>query len=209
MLKLWGRANSSNVMKVTWLLGELGLAHERIDAGLAFGRTATPEYRAMNPLGVVPSLEDGDFTLFESNVICRYLCTAYAPNTSLFSQDTKGRAQIESWMDFQQTTISPMQSTVFQGLVRIAPEKRNWDAIHAAIVQGNKLWGILDARLASQDYVVANEFTIADITFGVHVHRWLKLDIPGRVDLPNLTAWYERLVARPAYQTHVVAIALT
>ncbi len=209
MLKLWGRANSSNVMKVTWTLDELGLAYERVDAGLAFGRTAEPEYRAMNPLGVVPSLQDGDFSLFESNVICRYLCTAYAPTTPIFSQDPQGRARIEAWMDFQQTAISPVQSTVFQGLVRIAPEKRNWEAIHAAIARGNQLWGILDSRLAGHDYVMDNNFTIADVTFGVHVHRWLNLDIPGRAAAPNLTAWYQRLLARPAYVANVSAIALT
>jgi len=209
MLTLWGRTNSSNVMKVTWLLGELGLAHERIDAGLAFGRTATAEYRAMNPLGVVPSLEDGDFTLFESNVICRYLCNAYAPDSPLFAQDPQGRARVEAWMDFQQTALNAAQSTVFQGLVRIAPEKRNWEAIHAAIAQGNKVWGILNTRLGGQNYVATNDFTIADITFGVHVHRWLNLDIPGRVEQPNLVAWYQRLLARPAYQAHVVAIAIS
>ncbi len=209
MLTLWGRNNSSNVMKVTWLLGELGLAHERIDAGLAFGRTATPEYRAMNPLGVVPSLEDGDFRLFESNVICRYLCTAYAPENPIFPQDTKGRATVESWMDFQQTAISPIQATVFQGLVRIAPEKRNWEAIHAAIARGNLVWGLLDERLSRQDYIALHHFTIADITFATHVHRWLNLDIPGRVEMPNLTKWYQRLCTRPAYVKHVVEIPMS
>ena len=209
MLTLWGRTNSSNVMKVTWLLGELDLPYERIDAGLAFGRTAMPEYRAMNPLGVVPSLEDDDYTLFESNVICRYLCNAYAPKSTLLPQDPKGRARVEAWMDFQQTAVNAAQSTVFQGLVRIPPEKRNWEAIHAAIATGNKVWGLLDARLESLFYIAMNDFTLADIAFGVHVHRWLNLDIPGRVEMPNLTAWYKRLLERPAYVKHVASIPMT
>ena len=209
MLTLWGRTNSSNVMKVTWLLGELDLPYTRIDAGLAFGRTSTPEYRSMNPLGVVPSLEDDDYTLFESNVICRYLCNAYAPKSGLLPQEARGRARVEAWMDFQQTAISPVMSTVFQGLVRVAPEKRNWDAIHAGIAQGNKVWGLLDDRLTTLFHVAMNDFTLADISFGVHVHRWLNLDIPGRAETPNLAAWYKRLLDHPAYVTHVASIPMT
>ena len=84
MLTLWGRTNSSNVMKVLWTLDELGLAYERIDAGGPYGRTNEPEYRAMNPLGVVPTLVDNGFSVFESNVIIRYLCNAHAPNSPLY-----------------------------------------------------------------------------------------------------------------------------
>jgi glutathione S-transferase len=102
-----------------------------------------------------------------------------------------------------------MMSTVFQGLVRIAPEKRNWDAIHAAIAQGNKLWGLLDARLGLQDYIAMNHFTIADITFATHAHRWINLEIPGRAEMPNLVKWYQRLCERPAYVTHVVEIPMS
>jgi len=99
--------------------------------------------------------------------------------------------------------LSRTQSTVFQGLIRIAPEKRDWNAIHAAIADGNKIWGIINDRLGRQDYVATGDFTIADITFGVHVHRWLNLDIPGKIEQPNLSRWYDRLLTRPAYKAHV------
>ncbi len=203
MLKLWGRNTSSNVMKVIWLLEELGLPYERIDAGLHFGRTATPEYRAMNPLGVVPSLEDGDLALFESNAILRYLATAYGRNNPMFPEDAKARAKIDAWMDFQQTALNRAQSIVFQGLVRTPEEKRDWTAIHAAIAEGNKVWGIMDARLATQKNVATDSFSLADIAFGVHVHRWLNLDIPGKLPTPHLLAWYETLLARPVYAEHI------
>ena len=208
MIKLWGRANSSNVMKVIWLLEELGLPCDRVDVGGPFGGTSTPEYRAMNPLGVVPSVEDDGLGLFESNVILRYLCNAHAPTTSLYPQDSKGRARVEMWMDFQQTAINKPQSTVFQGLVRTPPEKRDNAAITAAIAEAANIWAILDRRLSSQAYVATGDFSLADITFGVHVHRWLKLDIPGRPDAPNLSAWYQRLLERPAFKQHV-AIVIT
>ncbi len=202
MMKLWGRANSSNVMKVVWLLEELGLPYGRIDVGGPFGGTATPEYRAMNPLGVVPSLEEPDgFKLFESNVILRYVCNAHAPETPLYPRQAQPRATIESWMEFQQTAHNRAGSVVFQGMVRIAPEKRDHAAIDAALAELGGIWAILDQRLARHDYIVGGSFTLADIPFGVHAHRWFNMAIT-RPDLPHLQAWYERLVARPAYRTH-------
>jgi glutathione S-transferase len=203
MLKLWGRANSSNVMKVIWTLEELRLGYERVDVGGPFGGTATPEYRAMNPLGVVPSLEEPDgFTLFESNAIIRYLCNAHASSSPLYPQAPRGRAVVDVWLDFQQTALNRVQSIVFQGLVRIPPEKRDNKAIAAAITEAAGVWGILDARLAKQAHVVGADFSLADIAFGVHVHRWFNMDIPGRPDAPHLRAWYQRLLERPAYRQH-------
>ncbi|MBN8890966.1 MAG: glutathione S-transferase [Rhodospirillales bacterium 70-18] len=203
MIKLWGRANSSNVMKVIWLLDELGLPYARTDVGGPFGGTATAEYRAMNPLGLVPSLEEeGGFHLFESNSILRYLCNAHAPATPLYPQAPRPRATVEAWMDFQQTALNRPQSAVFQGLVRTPPKKRDNAAITAAIAEVAGIWGILDARLAGQDYVAGADFSLADITFGVHVHRWLNMAVPGRPEAPHLAAWYQRLLARPAYKAH-------
>lgn len=203
MLKLWGRANSSNVMKVMWLLEELGLPYHRIDIGGPFGGTSTPEYRAINPLGLVPTLEEPDgFTAFESNAILRYVCNAHAPATPLYPADPKGRARVEMWMDFQQTALNRPQSLMFQGLVRTPPEKRDNAAITAAIGDLNRIWGIIDARLAQHANVAGDDMSLADISFGVHVHRWLRLDVPGRAELPHLSAWYARLLARPAYAAH-------
>jgi glutathione S-transferase len=208
MLKLWGRANSSNVQKAIWLLEELGLPYDRVDVGGPFGGTSTPEYRAMNPLGMVPSMQDGDLALFESNVIMRYICNAYAPTTPLYPTDPTARAHVEMWMDFQQTAQSPPQSIVFQGLVRVAPEKRNHEAIAAAAKVLNGVWAIIDARLARHTHIVGNSFTLADIVYGMHAHRWLKMDVPGRLDVPHLAGWYDRMLQRPAFAKHV-ATAIT
>ena len=74
MIKIWGRNTSSNVQKAMWAVGELGLEHTRIDVGGAFGKNKEPAYLAMNPNGLVPTLEEDDgFTLWESNSIVRYL----------------------------------------------------------------------------------------------------------------------------------------
>jgi glutathione S-transferase len=205
MLRVWGRTTSSNVMKVLWLLGELGLDYERIDAGGTFGRTSTPEYRAMQPVGLVPALEDGNFTLFESNAILRYLCNAYAPASSLYPAPPRERGIVDAWLDFQQTVLTQPASTYFIGLVRTPPEKRDMAAITEAIAQGAKIWAILDERLGRMPYLCGDCLTIADIAFGPHVHRWLVLDLPGRPELKNLAKWYERLKQRAPYAMHCTA----
>ena len=203
MIKLWGRNTSSNVMKVIWLLEELGIAYDRVDVGGAFGGTATPEYRAMQPLGLVPAIEDGDFHLFESNSILRYICNAHAPATPLYPAQPQARGTVESWMDFQQTAINRPMGTVFLGLVRTPAAQRDMAAIAAAARDAAGLWAILDARLARHAYIASDSFSLADITLGIYVHRWLVMDVPDRPRAPNLEAWYQRLLARPAFTKHV------
>lgn len=208
MIKLWGRANSSNVMKVIWTLEELGLAYERIDVGGAFGGTATAEYRAMNPLGLVPSLQDGEVSLFESNAIIRYLCNAHAPGSPLYPTAPAARGVVEEWMEFQQTALNKPQGVVFWALVRTKPEDRDVKALAAAVKEAGEMWGIIDRRLARHPYVAGDQLTLADVSYGPHIHRWLNMDVEGRPEAPHLKAWYDRLLARPAFKAHV-AIKIT
>ena len=202
MRRLLGRANSSNVMKVIWLLEELGLPYERADVGGPFGGTDTPEYVAMNPNRVVPTLVEGDFVLWESNAILRYLASANVQDSPLWPRDARARASIDRWMDWQQTTLNRPQSTVFQGLVRTAPEQRDRAAIAAAAVEIGRVWGMLDGVLGRVPYVAGPEFTLADIALGVHVHRWFSFEL-DKPDLQHLRGWYDRLLTRPAYRAHV------
>jgi glutathione S-transferase len=199
---VWGRANSSNVMKVIWGLEELGLPYERRDVGGPFGQTDTPEYRAMNPNQLVPTLQEDAFALWESNAILRYLCNAHAPETPLWPRDQQARANVDRWMDWQQTAMNTCGATVFQGLVRTPPERRDTMAIERATVDLTRVWSMLDAQLAKHDHVAGPEFSLADIPLGVHVHRWFFFPI-AKPELPHLRAWYDRLLARPAYRQHV------
>lgn len=129
MLKIWGRKNSSNVRKALWCAEELGLDYEAIDAGGAFGVVDTPQYRALNPNGRVPMIEDGDFVLWESNTIVRYLCAKQG--SSWYPTDLKARASAEKWMDWTTSTLAEPFKIVFWGILRTPAEKQNWDNIHA------------------------------------------------------------------------------
>ena len=207
MRQVLGRANSSNVMKVVWLLDELGLPYERTDVGGTFGGTDAPEYVAMNPNRTIPTLVEGDFVLWESNAILRYLASAHVADAPIWPADVRARASIDRWMDWQQTTLGRPQTTVFQGLVRTAPEKRDQAAIASAVQEVGRHWSLLDHMLERNDYVAGPAFSLADVALGVHVHRWFSFDIK-RPETPHLRAWYERLLQRPDYAKHV-AIPMT
>ena len=198
MIKLWGRTNSSNVMKVMWLLDELGVAHERIDAGGAFGRTDTPEYRAMSPLGQVPALEDGAVRLFESNAILRYLARTYGAGRGLYPDGAAAAGLVDAWLDFQQTALAGPQGAVFVRAARTPPGERDPAAIAQAIAAATPVWALLDAQVAAREWIAGPSLSLADMAFGPHLHRWFAMLIE-RPELPALRAWYGRMTALPAY----------
>ncbi len=184
-------------MKVLWLLDELALPFERIDAGLAFGQVDTDAFRAMNPFGLVPVLRDGGTALFESNTILRYICNAYAGGGPLYPAAPPARAEIEAWMDAQLATSAPM-GIVFHQLVRATPAQRDDAALAHALERSAALFRILDTRLASRAFLAGDTLTLADMAFGPLVHRWHALPL-ARPDMRALRAYYRRLLARPAY----------
>ena len=202
MLTIWGRTNSINVQKVLWCCDELGLAYSRIDVGRGFGCTDTAEYLALNPNGLVPTLDDDGFVLWESNAIVRYLSARYGEGT-LCPTEPRERFGGESWMDWQATTLWPALRPLFLGLVRTPLEDRRPEVLETSQGETERALRILDARLAEQAFAGGPRFTMADIPVGVTAHRWFALDI-RRPDLPCLKRWYDELTERPAFQRHVM-----
>ena len=197
MLKIWGRANSVNVKKALWCAEELGLKYERIDAGMQYGIVNTPEYRKMNPMGLVPTLEDEGFVLWESHAIVRYLCARHSAG-KLWPADPRQRADADRWMDWAFTFLNAFRP-VFWGLVRTPPEKRDMAAIEEARKKCAELAGVLDGGLAGRRYVAGDDFTMGDIPVGCHMQLWMRLTIE-RPPHPNLAAWFARLCERAAYR---------
>jgi glutathione S-transferase len=195
MLRIWGRISSVNVQKVVWTADELGIPYERLDAGGAFGLVATPDYRRMNPNGLVPVIEDEGFVLWESNAIVRYLAAKHAPGT-LWPGDLRLRADVDRWMDWQACTYTPAMRDAFWHLVRTAPEKRDAAAVEASRIASEKASAILDAHLAGRAHVAGNAFSPADIVVGCAAHRWLHLPL-AREARPQIERWYASLKARP------------
>ena len=202
MIKIWGRKNSVNVQKVLWCCDELELSYERVDAGGAFGGTRDPEYLAMNPTALIPTIRDDDYALWESNTIVRYLAAKYGAST-LWLEAPAARALAEKWMDYQLGTLWPAFRAAFLGLVRTPPEGRDPDQIQASLESTAEALAILDAYLAGEDYVAGANLTVGDVALGSTVYRWLNMEIE-RPEMPNLEAWHDRLSARPAYQKNVM-----
>lgn len=202
MLKIWGRKNSSNVRKALWCAEEAAVAYQRIDAGGAFGVVNEPAYRALNPNGVVPTLEDGDFVLWESNAIVRYLAAKYAPD-SLYPQDLQQRASAEKWMDWTTSTFAGPFRTVFWGTLRTPPEQRDEAAIAAGIEACVKALAVPEQALGRQPYLSGERFGMGDIPLGSFIYAWFEMPIQ-RPPMPHLEAWYARLRERPAYRSAVM-----
>ncbi|RYJ03348.1 MAG: glutathione S-transferase [Acetobacteraceae bacterium] len=202
MITVWGRASSVNVMKVLWLLDELAIPFQRIDAGGAFGRTRDADYAAMNPNATVPTLVmPHGYTLWESHAILRYLCRTQPGGNAFYPEGPEARADAERWMDWTLASLNEPMRVIFWTLVRTPEAERDLPGAARARDAAERLWRVVDAQLAGRDFV-AGRFGVADMALGGFLHRWFALPIT-RPDLPNLRAWYDRLLERTPYRTHV------
>jgi glutathione S-transferase len=191
------------VQKVLWCLTELDLAYERIDAGMAFGRNNEPAYLAMNPNGRVPTLVDGDFVLWESNSVMRYLAMAYGKGSSVYPEAPKRRAGVDRWLDWTLSTVQPVDRPVFWALVRTPPEKRDMAAIQKDVDAEAVVWRIADAQLASRRFIEGDDFTLADIALGAYARRWLGVEGVSKPKLAHLDRWFAQFATRPGFQKFI------
>jgi glutathione S-transferase len=213
-LHIWGRISSINVRKVVLTCQWLGLVEgrdfKRTDAGMAFGVVKTPAYLARNPNGVIPTLEHGDFTLWESNVIVRYLAARFCAGSAhpnFYPQDLTARFDAERWMDWQQTTLNRASGPAFHGLIRTAPELRDTNAIVKSIEAMTPLLAQLESHLRRHAFMGGDALGIADVPIACEIHRWWGLPIE-RAAYPHIEAWYAPLLANP-HSTGVLDLPLS
>ena len=195
MLELYGKPTSINVRKVLWLCAGLDLAvqhHAAPDADVL---------RGLNPNAQVPVLREGDFVLWESNSICRYLATR-AGRDDLLPVEPQARARVEQWMDWQATDLNTAWRHVFMARVRGHADYPDDARAEASLAQWNRLMAMLDAQLTRHAYVAGDEFTLADIVLGLSTQRWRSTP-GGKPVLANVDAWFERLRRQPGFAAHV------
>lgn len=202
MLQVWGREESGNVKKVLWCADELLLEFERFDIGGKFGGLDTPEYRAMNPNGLIPTINDNGYILWEANTIVRYLCAKHSFG-EMYPADLRERASAERWMDWQMAHLAPAFFKLFIGLVRTPASERDQVMLENARKETERHFLIVDDFLNGRKYIGDDRFTMGDIPIGCTVYRWFAMPIQ-RPHLPHLRAWYERLTERPAYRKRVM-----
>jgi glutathione S-transferase len=197
-LKLWGRISSINVRKVIWTAQFLKLPIERIDAGMRFGVVDTPEFKRMNPNGMIPVLQDGDYTLWESNCVVRYLCEKYS-HGNLFPAQREPRFDAERWMDWQQAELNRATGPAFAQWFRTPPEQRNAAIIEDSTRKTQHHLALLEAHLQRSAFMASDQLTMADIPILCEIHRWWALP-QERASYPAIERWYAPLLAHEASQ---------
>ena len=214
MLRLWGRPTSTRTLKVLWTLAEIGIDYEFILASASMGPTGsvykgnppygivdTPAYRAMNPNGTVPTIDDDGFSLWESNAIVRYLAMTYAPDL-MYGGDNRTFARASQWMDWDNNELGGAQHVLVMQLVRLPEKQRDATAVDTASKQLIAAFRIMDDQLGRTHFIAGDRFSMGDVPIGIHVHRWHLYDIE-RPAMPNLARWYGEIRARPSFQQWV------
>jgi glutathione S-transferase len=201
MLRILGKVSSINVRKVLWTCAELDIPFQQEDWGAGFQSTTDPRFLALNPNAMVPVIQDGDFTLWESNSIIRYLAAAYGGD-ALYPSTAKARARVDQWIDWQATDLNRSWSYAFVSLVRRSPAHQDAQALAAGCADWSRHMAILDAQLAATGAYVAGEaFSLADIPIGLSVNRWFETPL-GHPHLPHVRAYYARLGERGGYRLY-------
>jgi glutathione S-transferase len=211
MLKLWGRPTSTRTQKVLWALAEIGLNFEFILASASMGPAGsvkkghrpygivdTPAYRAINPNGTVPSIDDDGFTLWESNSIVRYLAMKYAPEL-LYGGSAESFARASQWMDWDNNELQRGQHTLVMQLVRLPSGQRDGAQIENARNELIAAFRIVETQLGRSRFIAGERFSMGDIPLGIHLHRWQLYDIE-RPPMPNIARWYAEIRQRPGFQ---------
>ncbi len=202
MLQILGRSSSLNVRKVLWTCAELDLPYRQVEWGTGDLSLQDPAFVALNPNGLVPVIRDGDFVLWESNTICRYLA-AKAGRHDLLPTEPAARAQVEKWMDWQATELNNAWRHAFMGLVRKHPAYADPAQIETSVQAWNRQMTLLDNALrAGGDCLAGAQLTLADVAVGLAVHRWFMTPIADRPALPAVQAYYDRLDRRPGFRAH-------
>ena len=201
MLKIYGYAGSINVRKVLWACEELGLPFEREEWGGGSRSTSEPAFRALNPVGMVPVIDDAGTIVWESNVIVRYLATRHG-RTDLLPSDPLQRAHVEQWMDWQASDFNNSWRVPFQALVRRNPDFQDAKAIEKSAQLFANMVGIVDAQLGRTGaYIAGENFTVADIAIGLSIHRWFSTPI-SRPTYINVDRYYARLLERSGFRRY-------
>ena len=199
---LWGRKSSCNVQTTLWALLEVGVPFDHIEVGGVHGGLDDPTYRALNPNGLVPTLQDGALTIWESHATVRYLAGAYGQD-SLWRAEPRERALVDQWTDWAATTFQPAWIGLFWRLVRTPLTQHDSATIGLAYDSTVAAMLLLNDHLTTRAYIAGDSISYADIVSGVALFRWFTMDIE-RPAMPALEAWYARLQKRPGFRQAVM-----
>ena len=214
MIRIWGRPTSICTQRVLWACVEADVRFEltlasgtmgpdgHVSTGAEpYGGVDTQRYRAMNPNGTVPTIDDGGFVLWESNAIVTYLALRYGLGSLVDgSPETLGRAV--QWMSWTNEHLEPHLHTLVMELRRLREDLRTPDAVETAVRGITPALEILDAHLADNPFVAGDRFSMGDIPAGAAARRWQVFAQEGPAT-PYLDAWLARLAEREGFRRHI------
>jgi len=190
MMKLYW-APRSRSFTALWLMEETGQPYERVLTDITSGAQKTPEYLAINPMGKVPALGDGDATLAEAAAICAYVAERYPQAKLAPPLGDPARAKYLYWLFFSPGCIEP-------AIVQLAT-KIEMNPVAAGWGEAQLVFDVLDAALSKGPWILGDTFSAADIVIGSGLNYAVRLFkmVPTR---PSFDAYIDRCAARPAFQ---------
>ncbi|ACD19443.1 glutathione S-transferase family protein [Paraburkholderia phytofirmans] len=191
-IRLYTTLLSGHGHRVKLFLTLLDLPFEVVELDVKAGDNRKPDYLALNPFGQVPTIQDGDITLFDSNAILVYLAKRYG-DASWLPEDPLGAAAVQRWLSLAAGQIAYGPCTARLVTVFGAPHDHE-TAKKLAV----KLFDVLDRELADKPFAAGNQVTIADIA----AHTYIAHAPEGGVSLdpyPNIRAWLRRVEALPRF----------
>ena len=196
-ITLWGRKNSANVQKVAWAMAELGLEWESVRIAGAFGGNDAPDYLALNPNGYVPTYQEGDFVLTESDAIVRYLARKHGAG-SLSPDDERDVALADQWATWASMTLWPKFVPIFFRTITTPRAELDFSDLAEAAKAGAATIAILDKALEGRDFLVGDRLSFGDLGPAIFARRALGLP-HDKIDAPNVARYVAAMEARPAF----------
>ena len=174
-----------------WLMEEAGQPYERVLTDISTGAQKTPDYLAINPMGKVPALKDGDATLAEASAICAYVAERYPEAKLAPPIGDPLRAKYLYWLFFAPGCIEPAMMQIATK-IEISPVSAGWG-------EASRVFDVLDAALARGPWILGENFSAADVAIGAALNFSVRLFkmVPSR---PSFDAYIARCMARPAFQ---------
>ncbi|MDJ0612378.1 MAG: glutathione S-transferase [Rhizobiaceae bacterium] len=192
-MKLYRNPKSGHCHRAELMLAFLGLPYEPVDLDMANGAHKADDYLKISPFGLVPAIDDGGYTLADSNAILTYLAHQYASGTHWIPSDPKDAAEVQRWLTIAADNI--YSGPCAARLVKVFGTSHDHAA---AVTKAHDLFKVMDAHLVDRDWLATNEITIADVAG----YSYIAHAPEGGVDLkayPNIRAWLHRIEGQSGF----------
>lgn len=191
---------NTRAVRVRWLLEEMGVPHELVRLDPDKGETKAPEYLAINPLGRVPALSDGEITIAESAAICAYLADKFPEKELAPAPGSSERGTYFQWLFFGMAMLEPLVDQHFKHTRTLPEAERSAEAAERAKKTFAAVVGPLERHLAGNEFLLGSRFSAADAIVG-HLAMWARRTrMYDATSFPALDAYANRLRERPAFQ---------